>query len=51
MKFDRFAQPHYRFYVNEMKIRVYKQLLQSYKSLTLQYMANAFGVSAEYIDK
>ncbi|EDV28981.1 26S proteasome non-ATPase regulatory subunit 6 [Trichoplax sp. H2] len=51
MKFDRYTYLHYRYYVNEMKIRVYKQLLQSYKSLTLQYMANAFGVSTEYIDK
>ena len=34
-----------------MRIHAYTQLLESYRSLTLQYMANAFGVSEEFIDK
>ena len=42
--------PHYKFYVREVKIKAYAQLLESYRSLTLTYMADAFGVTVEYID-
>ena len=44
---------HYHYYVREMRILGYSQLLESYsyRSLTLQYMANAFGVSETFIDK
>lgn len=48
---DRLFHPHYRFYVREMRILAYTQLLESYRSLTLEYMANAFGVTIDYIDK
>lgn len=34
-----------------MRILAYTQLLESYRSLTLQYMAEAFGVTVEYIDQ
>lgn len=47
---DYLIHPHYRFYTREMRIIAYTQLLDSYRSLTLQYMADAFGVSIEYID-
>lgn len=47
---DYLANPHYRFYTREMRIIAYTQLLDSYRSLTLQYMADAFGVSIDYID-
>lgn len=47
---DYFMNPHYRYYVREMKILAYTQLLESYRSLTLQYMADAFGVTVDYID-
>lgn len=47
---DYLMHPHYRFYVREMRILAYSQLLESYRSLTLQYMAEAFGVSIDYID-
>lgn len=47
---DYLVHPHYRFYTREMRIIAYTQLLDSYRSLTLQYMAEAFGVSTEYID-
>uniref|UniRef100_A0A8C4SWR6 26S proteasome non-ATPase regulatory subunit 6 n=1 Tax=Erpetoichthys calabaricus TaxID=27687 RepID=A0A8C4SWR6_ERPCA len=43
--------PHYRYYVREMRIHAYSQLLESYRSLTLGYMAEAFGVSVEFIDQ
>ncbi|XP_033104060.1 26S proteasome non-ATPase regulatory subunit 6-like [Anneissia japonica] len=48
---DRLMNVHYRYYVREIRILAYSQLLESYQSLTLQYMADAFGVSVEFIDK
>lgn len=48
---DYFLNPHYRYYIREMKILAYTQLLESYRSLTLQYMAEAFGVTVEFIDE
>lgn len=51
LKEDRYLAPHVFYYVREMRIMAYSQLLESYNSLTLQYMANAFGVSVEFIDK
>lgn len=47
---DRLLAPHFRYYVREMRILAYTQLLESYRSLTLQYMASAFGVSTDFID-
>ncbi|KAG1671606.1 26S proteasome non-ATPase regulatory subunit 6 [Nymphon striatum] len=51
LKEDRLFAPHYRYYVREMRILAYTQLLESYQSLTLQYMANAFGVTVDFIDQ
>nr|QBH73995.1 26S proteasome non-ATPase regulatory subunit [Aphelinus abdominalis] len=48
---DFLVYPHYRYYVREMRILAYTQLLESYRSLTLQYMAEAFGVTIDYIDQ
>ena len=42
--------PHTRFYVREMRILAYSQLLESYKSLTLDSLAAAFGVTVNFID-
>ena len=36
--------------MNEMRIKVYSQFLQSYKSVTMENMANVFGVSQKFID-
>ena len=49
-KQDRYMNPHYAFYVREMKIKAFAQLLESYRSLTLTYMADAFGVTEDYMD-
>ncbi len=51
MKKDRYFAPHYQYYVREMRIIAYNQLLESYSSLALSYMANSFGVSNQFIDK
>ena len=50
LKADRYMFPHYKYYVREVKVKAYAQLLESYRSLTLGYMADAFGVTEDYID-
>lgn len=42
--------PHARFYVREMRIKGYTQLLESYRSLTMERMCRSFGVSEAFID-
>jgi 26S proteasome regulatory subunit N7 len=51
LKEDRLLNPHFRNYVREMRVKAYTQLLESYSSLTLKYMADQFGVTEEFIDK
>merc|ERR1719369_1257130 len=51
MKADRLMAAHFRHYVREMRIMAYAQLLESYRSLTLQYMADSFGVTVDFIDQ
>jgi 26S proteasome regulatory subunit N7 len=51
MKNDRYFEPHYKYFVREMRIIAYTQLLESYSSLTIAYMADAFGVSSQFIDR
>lgn len=51
LKKDYLFNHHCRYYVREMKILAYSQLLESYRSLTLDYMAAKFGVSVDYIEK
>jgi len=48
---DRYLAAHYRYYVRQMRILAYSQLLESYRSLTLHYMAEQFGVSKDFIDR
>ncbi|KAF7311623.1 hypothetical protein MKEN_01065500 [Mycena kentingensis (nom. inval.)] len=47
---SRILAPHTRFYVREMRILAYSQLLESYRSLTLESLGAAFGVSVGFID-
>ncbi|KAL0946354.1 hypothetical protein HGRIS_012587 [Hohenbuehelia grisea] len=47
---SRVLSPHARFYTREMRIRAYTQLLESYRSLTLESLAAAFGVSVGFVD-
>ena len=51
MKKDRYFEAHYKYFIREMRIIAYNQLLESYSSLTIAYMAEAFGVSSSFIDK
>lgn len=48
---SRILSPHARFYVREMRILAYAQLLESYRSLTLESLGQAFGVSQEFVDR
>ncbi|KAF2194143.1 PCI-domain-containing protein [Zopfia rhizophila CBS 207.26] len=48
---DRYLYEHKGWYVREMRLRGYQQLLQSYRVVGLQSMANDFGVSVDYLDK
>ncbi|SPO47557.1 probable RPN7 - subunit of the regulatory particle of the proteasome [Moesziomyces antarcticus] len=47
---SRALHQHARYYVREMRIIAYSQLLESYQSLSIDNMATAFGVSGEFID-
>lgn len=51
LKHDRLLHMHYRYYVQEMRIKAYAQMLDSYQSVTLSSMAKAFGVVESHIDK
>lgn len=43
--------PHARYYVREMRIKAYAQLLESYKTLTMERMCRSFGVSETFMDR
>jgi 26S proteasome regulatory subunit N7 len=47
---SRLLSLHARYYVREMRILAYAQLLESYRSLTLDSLAAAFGVSVDFVD-
>lgn len=48
---DRYLYEHRRWFVREMRLRAYQQLLQSYRVVGLESMANEFGVSVDYLDE
>lgn len=48
---DKYFCTHGAFYLKETRIRGYQQFLQSYKSVTMGSMAQAFGVSLDFLDK
>jgi len=49
-KIDFYLSLHYRYYVREMRIKVYSQVLESYKTVGIQSLATCFGVSKDWID-
>lgn len=51
VKKDRFLKDHAAYYTKEMRLVAYKQYLESFKSVTINNMAQAFGVSDDFIDK
>ncbi|KAF8473858.1 26S proteasome subunit RPN7-domain-containing protein [Kalaharituber pfeilii] len=51
LKRDRILCEHKQWYVREMRRRAYAQLLESYRVVGLESMANAFGVSVDWLDR
>jgi len=47
---DRYLNEHKAWFVREMRLRAYQQLLQSYRVVGLESMAGAFGVTVEFLD-
>lgn len=47
---SRLLSVHTRYYVREMRIKAYAQLLESYRSVTMNNLSTAFGVSQDFID-
>lgn len=47
---SRYLAMHANYYIREMRRKAYAQLLESYKALSLKSMADAFGVSIDFLD-
>lgn len=50
LKTSRYLAPHSSYYIREMRRKAYAQLLESYKTLSIKSMADAFGVSVSFLD-
>lgn len=48
---DRYVYEHRAWVVREMRLRGYQQLLESYRVVGLNSMANDFGVTVDYLDR
>lgn len=48
---SRYLAAHAAYYVREMRRKAYSQLLESYKTLSMKSMAEAFNVTVEFLDK
>jgi 26S proteasome regulatory subunit N7 len=48
---DRYLYEHRSWFVREMRLRGYQQLLQSYRVVGLKNMASDFGVSVGFLDR
>ena len=48
---DRYLFEHRGWFVREMRLRAYQQLLQSYRVVGLESMADDFGVSVDFLDR
>ncbi|GAB1215224.1 hypothetical protein ATERTT37_004410 [Aspergillus terreus] len=48
---DRYLYEHRAWFVREMRLRAYQQLLQSYRVVGLNSMANDFGVTVDFLDR
>ncbi|KAJ0397957.1 hypothetical protein ATCC90586_002020 [Pythium insidiosum] len=48
---DKYFSAHSRFLYRELRVLAYSQFLEAYRSVTMDSMARAFGVSVEFLDK
>lgn len=51
LKGDYFVGVHVAFIVKELRIRAYAQILRSYSCLSLEFVAQAFGVTSAFIEQ
>ena len=42
---------HLRYYIKEMKLKAYQQVLTSYQSIHIHHLAKLFGVSQDYMEQ
>ncbi|KAF4661934.1 26S proteasome non-ATPase regulatory subunit 6 [Perkinsus olseni] len=48
---NRYMSVHLRYFNRQMRLNAYRQFLASYKTVTLRMMADAFGVTPQFIDE
>lgn len=48
---DRYLHEHKNWFIREMRLRAYQQLLQSYRVVGLESMADDFGVTVDFLDR
>ncbi|KAI1472640.1 PCI-domain-containing protein [Daldinia caldariorum] len=48
---DRYLYEHKGWFIREMRLRAYQQLLQSYRVVGLESMANDFGITVDFLDR
>lgn len=48
---DRYLHEHRTWFIREMRLRAYQQLLQSYRVVGLDSMADDFGVTVDFLDR
>jgi len=47
---DKYLRPHLKYFMRTMRLNAYRQFLASYRTVTLDAMASAFGVSTGFLD-
>lgn len=50
LRTDVYLKDHLNYYAKEMRLVAYKQYLEAFKSVTIENMAQAFGISNEFLD-
>ena len=50
LKADKYLCEHVNYFSKEMRLVAYRQYLEAFKSVTVENMAQAFGVSGEFLD-
>eukprot|EP00922_Rhytidocystis_sp_ex-Travisia-forbesii_P017074 GHVS01025465.1.p1 GENE.GHVS01025465.1~~GHVS01025465.1.p1 ORF type:complete len:399 (+),score=66.90 GHVS01025465.1:146-1342(+) len=48
---DRYLARHYRYFVRTIRLKAYSQFLEPYRSVTLNSMAETFGVSDDFMEE
>jgi 26S proteasome regulatory subunit N7 len=51
IRLDRYLAPHLGLIVRQLRVVIYQQFLTSYQTVTMESMANAFGVSIDFLDR